>query len=77
MITAYDFLVEMDEQKLEELAQKTLQSFAEKSGKSVEEVEKIAKDIEKGLEASIDKNKNPNKFFAILTSTVKKKLDID
>ena len=62
--------------KIYELSDTAVQSFSQKSGKSVAEVEKMIKEIEKSLEKSVNKSSNPAKFFGILTNILKSKLDL-
>jgi len=59
-----------------ELADKTLQDIASKAGVSVDQVKDKADEIEKGLKKNIDPDSEPRKFFAILTSTLKKAFNV-
>lgn len=53
-----------------------VQSFADKTGKSVDTIEKYWKDIKQGLLDS-GKKEDEDGFYAILVSTLKKKLDLN
>jgi hypothetical protein len=53
----------------------TVKSFAKKSGKSEEEVEKIWKETEKEIKAQM--RYKTGLFWSIVNSTVQKKLKID
>ena len=61
---------------INELADKTLDDFSSRSGKSKAEVKKIANDLEKSISKNIDKDRDPNKFFGVLTNQLKKKLGL-
>lgn len=53
-----------------------IQKFAKQSGKSVDFVKDKLTNIEKGVSKSIDKDKESDKFWAVVISQLKKSLDI-
>lgn len=53
-----------------------IKNFAKQSGKSVDQVKKKLVNIEKGVAKSIDKEAKPDKYHAIVISTLKKSLGI-